>query len=278
MFGKFKYAAVKFFEKIPFIQFFIYNNLQYFKFLFPHDKDYLGIKILFNQNEKRTFIDIGGNIGLSTIGFRELGFKNNQILIFEPDKYLIKTYLNNLNKYYSNLKIFHFGLSNKNETKNLYKPYYKSLFIHVNNSFNKNYAMEKIKNNYPNIYKKIQFKLEKYKLKKFDDIIYNKEICFIKIDVEGYEHLVIQGMKRFLKENKPIFLIEFNKSNFLKTWKQLKRNYYCYSFLLDKNNFTKISKFHINRLMKNEILDRKYTKNSINLFFIPKNFKKKIMS
>ena len=207
MFGKFKYAAVKFFEKIPFIQFFIYNNLQYFKFLFPHDKDYLGIKILFNQNEKRTFIDIGGNIGLSTIGFRELGFKNN----------------------------------------------------------------------YPHIYKKIQFKVVKYKLKKFDDIIYNKEICFIKIDVEGYEHLVIQGMKRFLKENKPIFLIEFNKSNFLKTWKQLKRNYYCYFFLLDKNNFIKISKFHINRLMKTEILDRKYTKNSINLFFIPKNFKKKIV-
>ena len=192
MFGKFKYAAIKFFEKIPFIQFLIYNNLHYFKFLFPHDKDYLGIKILFNQNEKRTFIDIGGNIGLSTIGFRELGFKNNQILIFEPDKYLIKTYLNNLNKYYSNLKIFHFGLSNKNETKSLYKPYYKNLFIHVNNSFNKNYAMEKIKNNYPNIYKKIQFKIEKYNLKKFDDIIYNKEICFIKIDVEGYEHLVIQ--------------------------------------------------------------------------------------
>ena len=277
MFGKFKYAAVKFFEKIPFIQFFIYNNLQYFKFLFPHDKDYLGIKILFNQNEKRTFIDIGGNIGLSTIGFRELGFKKNQILIFEPDKYLIKTYLNNLNKYYSNFKIFNFGLSNKNETKSLYKPYYKNLFIHVNNSFNKNYVMEKIKNNYPNIYKKIQFKIEKYNLKKFDDIIYNKEICFIKIDVEGYEHLVIQGMKRFLKENKPIFLIEFNKSNFLKTWKQLKRNYYCYFFLLDKNNFTKISKFHINRLMKTEILDRKYTKNSINLFFIPKNFKKKIV-
>jgi len=277
MFGKFKYAAVKFFEKIPLIQFLIYNNLHYFKFLFPHDKDYLGIKILFNQNEKRTFIDIGGNIGLSTIGFRELGFKNNQILIFEPDKYLIKTYLNNLNKYYSNLKIFHFGLSNKNETKSLYKPYYKNLFIHVNNSFNKNYTMEKIKNNYPHIYKKIQFKLEKYKLKKFDDIIYNKEICFIKIDVEGYEHLVIQGMKRFLKENKPIFLIEFNKSNFLKTWKQLKRNYYCYSFLLDKNNFKKMSKFHINRLMKTEILDRKYNKNSINLFFIPKNFKKKIV-
>ena len=38
-----------------------------------------------------------------------------------------------------------------------------------------------------------------------------------------------------------------------------------------------MSKFYINKLMKTEILDRKYTKNSINLFFIPKNFKKKIV-
>ena len=30
-------------------------------------------------------LDIGGNIGLSTIGFRSLGFKKNKIFIFEPN-------------------------------------------------------------------------------------------------------------------------------------------------------------------------------------------------
>ena len=143
MFKFFKYKAVKFLEKIPIVQMLIYNNLKYFKFLFPHDKDYLALRILFNKNEKRTFVDVGGNIGLSTIGFRELGFKNNQILIFEPDKLLIKKYLNNLKKYYSNLKILSFGLSNKNEFKNLYKAHYKNLFIHFNNSFSKNYIINK---------------------------------------------------------------------------------------------------------------------------------------
>ena len=78
MFKFFKYKAIKFLEKIPIVQILIYNNLRYFKFLFPHDKDYLALTILFNQNEKRTFVDVGGNIGLSTIGFRELGFKNNR--------------------------------------------------------------------------------------------------------------------------------------------------------------------------------------------------------
>ena len=277
MFKFFKYKAVKFLEKIPIVQILIYNNLRYFKFLFPHDKDYLALRILFNKNEKRTFVDIGGNIGLSTIGFRELGFKNNQILIFEPDKLLIKKYLNNLKKYYSNLKIFPFGLSNKNEFKNLYKAHYHNLFIHFNNSFSKNYIINKIKNNYPNKYKQFKYKHNKYELKKFDDIKYKKKICFIKIDVEGYDHFVIEGMKKFLKKNKPIFLIEFNKSNFLRIWKNLKKNYYCYSFQFDKNNFKKLYNKHFNNLMNGKILDKNYSKNSINLFFIPKNLKKKYL-
>ena len=77
-----KHRLIKIIEKIPLLQVFVYNNLQYFKFLFPHDKDYYALRLLFKKNEKRTFLDIGGNIGLSTIGFRELGFLNNKIIMF----------------------------------------------------------------------------------------------------------------------------------------------------------------------------------------------------
>ena len=89
MINSFKYSLVKFLEKIPYLQFIIYNNLINFKFLLPHDKDYLGLKLLFKKSEVGT-LDIGGNIGLSTLSFRQMGFKNNEILIFEPDKSLIK--------------------------------------------------------------------------------------------------------------------------------------------------------------------------------------------
>ena len=89
MFAKLKHQLIKNIEKIPLLQIFIYNNLQFFKFLFPHDKDYYALRILFSQNEKRAFLDVGGNIGLSSIGFRKLGFKNNIIHLFEPDKDLI---------------------------------------------------------------------------------------------------------------------------------------------------------------------------------------------
>ena len=96
-----KYSLVKFIEKIPLIQMLVYNNLIFFKFLLPQDKDYLALKKLFKTNEKGTFVDIGGNIGLSSASFREIGFKENEILIFEPDKFLINNYLSKIKSYYS---------------------------------------------------------------------------------------------------------------------------------------------------------------------------------
>ena len=272
-----KYSLVKFLEKIPFLQMFIYNNLIFLKFLLPQDKDYLGLKKLFKTDEKGTFVDVGGNIGLSTLSFRKIGFKKNEILIFEPDKVLINKYLSKIKNHYSNLKIFPFGLSNKKEIKTLYKANYNNLSIHLNNSFSKNYILEKIKNNYPNKYKKFKYTKKKYNLDKFDNVNYKKKISFIKIDVEGYDHFVIEGMKKFLRKNKPIFLIEFNVSNFFKIWKILKKDYNCFSFNLENDKFIKFSNQKIIKLLKGHIHDIKYNKNSINLFLIPKTFNYKIL-
>ena len=133
MFAKLKHQLIKNIEKIPLLQIFIYNNLQFFKFLFPHDKDYYALRILFSQNEKRAFLDVGGNIGLSSIGFRKLGFKNNIIHLFEPDKDLIRLYLNKIKQKDENLIIHPYGLSNKKNIKKLYKAYYKNIFFHFNN-------------------------------------------------------------------------------------------------------------------------------------------------
>lgn len=270
---KFKYSLVKFLEKIPWLQMLVYNNLIFFKFLLPQDKDYLALKKLFKNNEKGTFVDIGGNIGLSTLSFREIGFKENEILIFEPDKFLIKNYLLKIKKNYKNIKIFPIGLSNRKEIKTLYQANYKNILIHLNNSFSKNYILEKIKNNYPKIYKEFIYKQKKYRLDKFDNINYKKRISFIKIDVEGFDHLVIKGMQNFLKENNPIFLIEFNKSNFYIIWKILDTKYNCFSYDIDKNNFRRFSNNKIEKLIKGKIYDKRYNKNSINLFLIPQNYK-----
>ena len=266
-----KYWIIKFIEEIPLVQIFIYNNLSKFKFLFPHDKDYLALKLLFNLNEKKDFIDVGGNIGLSAIGFRELGFKKNKIIIFEPDIYLINEYLNKIKKYYKNLHIHKFGLSNKNEEKILFKAFYKKRFFHFNNSFDKEYIKNKIKQNYPRKFKQFQFNSQKFKLKKFDNLKLKTNACFIKIDVEGFDHNVIHGMNNFIKKNKPVLLIEYNNSNFKFIYSRLKIDYYCYIYDIESNSLIKLKKKDIKKLEMGKILEEKYSKNSVNIFYINKS-------
>ena len=96
MFLHLKHQLIKKIEKIPLLQIFIYNHLKFLNFLLPHDKDYYALKLLFQTNEERSFLDVGGNIGLSTLGFIKLGFNKNKIHLFQMNT--IKKYLNKIKK------------------------------------------------------------------------------------------------------------------------------------------------------------------------------------
>ena len=268
-----KHRLIKIIEKIPLLQVFVYNNLQYFKFLFPHDKDYYALKLLFKKNEKRAFLDIGGNIGLSSIGFRELGFLKNKILMFEPDQFLLDNYVSKVTKNYSNITVYPFGLSNRPQKKKLFRAFYKNVFFHFNNSFNLKYLKEKLKHNYGNKAKKFEIKSTTFNLKKFDDLNIIENICFLKIDVEGFDELVLYGMKKFFKKNNPVVLVEYNQCNFSKIYKFLKNKYDCYFYNFDENKLQKLMIYDILKLTRGEILENKYKKNSVNIFFINKNRK-----
>jgi FkbM family methyltransferase len=268
-----KHRLIKIIEKIPLLQVFVYNNLQYFKFLFPHDKDYYALKLLFKKNEERTFLDIGGNIGLSTIGFRELGFLKNKIIMFEPDRFLLDKYVSKVKKNYSNIEVYPFGLSDRSEKKKLFRAFYKNVFFHFNNSFDLNYLKEKLKHNYKDKAKKFTIKSTTFDLKKFDELNIVENICFLKIDVEGYDELVLYGMKNFFKKNNPVVLVEYNESNFSKIYDFLKNKYNCYFYNFDKNKLEKLKISDILKLIRGEILENTYKKNSVNIFFINKNNK-----
>jgi len=263
-----KHQLIKKIEKIPLLQIFIYNNLRFFDFLLPHDKDYYALKILFSKNETRSFLDIGGNIGLSSIGFRKLGYKNNTIHIFEPDKDLVNKNLYSLKKKYKNIKIYPFGLSNKKSYQRLYKAYYKNIFFHFNNSFDKKYIRQKLRENYGDKSKKFLVRSKLLSLKKFDNLKIMEPICFVKIDVEGLDHKVLYGMKNYINKFFPVILIEYNHSNFSKIQNFLKKNYDCYFYDFRKNKLIKLSKLLLEKLKKGKILEKIFKKNSVNIFFI----------
>ena len=86
--------------------------------------------------------------------------------------------------------------------------------------------------------------------------------------------MVIDGMKKTIKLNKPIILVEYNKENFYKIYKKLSYNYSCYSYLYEENKLKKFNILEIEKLMKGYYSLKKYNKNSINVFFISKKYKK----
>ena len=124
-----KYKLVRFIESKPSLNLFIYNNIRFIRFLLPHEKDFYGMLLVCKNERDFAILDIGANLGISLLGFRQLGFIN-KIYAFEPNYYLYKNFLKMISKKDSNIYVKNFALGNKNEDKFFYMPYYKSTFVH----------------------------------------------------------------------------------------------------------------------------------------------------
>lgn len=264
-----KYSLVRIIEKYPLFHSIIYNNIDKLKFLFPHEKDYLGLKLIFPTTFDGDILDVGGNIGLSTIGFRSLGFKKNKIYIFEPNKRNCQQKLSLLKKNDKKISLMNFGLSSNNKTIKLYTPVYKKKIFHFLSSSNKNYIKNKLKYHYTRQHKNFNFLSQKIKLKKFDSLSMNIRPKFIKIDVEGHDHEVLKGMIKSIKKNLPVLLIEYNKENFFKVFKILGQLYNVCEYDINKNKLYKLKKSKINILLSGKLKNNFYL-GQRNIYFLPK--------
>ena len=65
-----KFKLIRLIESNPILNLIIYNNISFFKLFLPHEKDYYGIKLLINNKIDDSIIDVGGNLGISAMGFR----------------------------------------------------------------------------------------------------------------------------------------------------------------------------------------------------------------
>ena len=124
-----KYKVIRFIESNYKINLLIYNNIQFFKFFLPHEKDFYGMMLLCENSKNKVILDIGASLGISSMGFRKLGFKN-RIYAFEPNYYLYKKYLKKNLFRYKNISLKNIALGNHNSKKTMYSPFYNSEFIH----------------------------------------------------------------------------------------------------------------------------------------------------
>lgn len=147
-------------------------------------------------SKERFVLDVGANHGLFSVPASMLGYK---VIGFEPVAANIYTLgkakeLNNL----TDFNMFHLALSNKNEEVDIFVPNCPD-----NSSFSKEAAIS-------NMREKV-YREEKVNTVRFDDWIKENpqysNIGIIKMDVQGSEYNIIDGMRNFLSEATDMYMI-----------------------------------------------------------------------
>ena len=183
------------------------------------------IKKFKKKNKKKIiFWDIGANVGNYSVYASKKHKKKIEVYAFEPSGLNIGILAKNinLNKVSDNINIFQIGLTNKN----------KSFFKMHESTEDEGGALSNFGNNKGFDGKKFIVK-NNYKIfgTSIDDLINNKILKkpdFIKIDVDGNEHLILEKAQSILKsKNIKSILIEINENyndQFKKVIKILKKN------------------------------------------------------
>ena len=149
-------------------------------------------------------LDIGANQGIYSYVISKYA---KTVHTFEPNPVIFSFLNRNIYKIINNIKLYNFGLSNKDGKTILRIPIrnklakeenYEEFFemgratIHDKNEFN-------------------EFRTFEVNVKKLDNLQFENPISFIKIDVEGHEIEVIEGAIETINKNKPILLVEIEE-------------------------------------------------------------------
>ena len=215
----------------------IYYILRYFvRFTNIFEEDAKGVKFL-NFKDKVTIIDVGASDGIATKFFCK-NLNVNKVFCYEPNMSYVKI-LRKLDL--GNVKIYPYGISNKKSNHQVFLPRYslfKNNFDLVTYTFyNKNDLVKQIKLDFK-FTKNISIIKKNVTLKNIKSM--KHKISLVKIDVNGHEYSVVQGLRNIIKKDKPAMIVETDK-NIKKIEMLLKRfNYKKYLFDSNKNKFIKI--------------------------------------
>ena len=181
----------------------------------PLYHDYrLMLDVLKKVNKSKYVLDIGANHGLFAIPASKMGYK---VFGFEPVASNIDSL--ELGKEGNNLidfDMFHLALSDEDGEKNIYVPECPD-----NASFSQVAAISNMKGK--------DFRIEKVTTNKFDTWIRGhdkkyEDIGFIKMDVQGAEYMILEGMAAYLLTHNDIYLIceyEHHLNNMGHTFEEL---------------------------------------------------------
>jgi len=167
-----------------------------------HDSEIRLARFLINNLENdNSFVDVGAHYGYFTLLGSKLVGNDGKVFSFEasPTTYKVLS-KNSQNK--TNINIFNLAVSDEvsvlkfYEFPNLYSEYNT---LDINQFKNENWFSE---------YKPKEVNIQSIIL---DDFLSNKKVYpkILKIDVEGAENKVINGLRSYLEENSPFIVMEY---------------------------------------------------------------------
>jgi FkbM family methyltransferase len=203
---------------------YIYTLLRYVSgrwlYRFAHEPDFSAFKIIKSIIKPGSiFLDVGANDGISVLSFN-LYDAETPVVSIEPNVHH-RTALDRIRKKKTNFNYHLLGASSTKSKLKLYTPVYKGFAL---TSFA---AMDPqvIKQNLPvglsikSIADKVTFSEHEVDVIPLDQLDLSPGI--IKIDVEGFEHEVVSGLKSTIQKHQPIFLIEYNPNSYVKIKEQV---------------------------------------------------------
>ncbi len=196
----------------------------------------------FKKKEKITFWDIGSNIGLYSI-YAAVNFENIEVVSFEPSTSNLRILSRNIsiNNLENKIKIFQIPLG-----------IYENQFLEFNerkfnegeshNSLDKNIDFEGKKINPTNKYKIFSTNIDKIIKDKILEIP-----NYIKIDVDGIEHLILKGGLILLKNPKVLEIqIEINE-NYADQYNTILKIMNECMFKFKKKKRNDLTKYYLNK-------------------------------
>ena len=206
----------------------------------------------FENNEKTIFWDIGANIGLYSI-YNAIKNNKSTTYAFEPSTSNLRVLSRNIsiNNLEQKIKIFTNPLTDKSNEFRLMQEndFYEGGAL---NTFGENFNFEGKKKNF-----KMKYSLMGVSI----NHILNNQILsvptHIKIDVDGIEHLILEGANKFLKDEKlKTISVEINE-NFKDQHDKIFK-------IMKNNNFRLLHKKHNNQMFpKGSIYE-----NTFNFIFV----------
>ena len=230
------------------INFFVPNQLVDFRVNTYFSKEPETIEWIneFNTSEEIIFWDIGANIGLYSI-YNAIKHKNSKTISFEPSTSNLRVLSRNIsiNKFEKSIKILPIPLNNV-ENKFLTMKEGQLIEGGALNSFGENLNFEgesfQSEMNYTLLGTSINYLLDN-KILEIPD--------YIKIDVDGIEHLILEGATKYLSNKKIKSLsIEINE-NFTEQYNKVIQ-------IMNRHNFKILHKKHNEQMFKNTKFDKSF--------------------